>query len=52
LTVPSWAGNSPNVIPRHQEAVVKETEAKEFWKITLATVKSKITKISDQAAAA
>jgi len=31
---------------------VKETEAKEFWEITPATVKSKITKLADHAAAA
>jgi hypothetical protein len=30
----SRAGNSPNVIHRHYEAVVKEADAKEFWDIT------------------
>jgi len=45
-------GNSPNVIHRHYKALVKETEAKEFWEITPATVKSKIAKLPDQAAAA
>jgi hypothetical protein len=30
----SWAGNSPNVIHCHYKALVKEADAKEFWKIT------------------
>ncbi|MHB8523136.1 MAG: tyrosine-type recombinase/integrase [Limisphaerales bacterium] len=48
----SWAGNSPNVIHRHYKALVKEADAKEFWQITPKTVKSQITKLPDQAAAA
>jgi site-specific recombinase XerD len=48
----SWAGNSPNVIHRHYKALVKETEAKEFWEITPQNVKSPIANLPDQAAAA
>ena len=48
----SWAGNSPNVIHRHYKALVKEADAKEFWEITPATVKSQIAKLPTQAAAA
>jgi integrase len=48
----SWAGNSPNVIHRHYKALVKETEAKEFWEISPTNVKSKIANYPGQAAAA
>jgi hypothetical protein len=47
-----WAGNSPNVIHRHYKALVKEAEAKKFWGITPATVKSKIANFQGKAAAA
>jgi hypothetical protein len=48
----SWAGNSPNVIHRHYKALVKEADAKEFWEITPANVKSQIAEFPAQAAAA
>jgi len=42
---------SANVIHRHYKALVKKAEAKEFWEITPATVKSKIATLPDEAAA-
>jgi len=47
----SWAGNSPNVIHKHYKGLVKEADAKEYWKITPETVKSKMLKFPAQAAA-
>jgi len=51
------ASNSPSAFCtlhsalRIGTALVKEAEAKEFWSIPPATVKSKIAKLPDQAAA-
>jgi hypothetical protein len=47
----SWVGNSPNVVHRHYEALVKETDAKEFWEITPDKV-AQIIPMPDPAAAA
>jgi len=46
----SWAGNSPNVIHKHYKGLVKEADAKEYWKILPETVKSKILKFVCKAA--
>jgi integrase len=42
----TWAGNSPNVIHRHYKGLVKEADAKEFWKLTPATVQAEVGKFS------
>ena len=30
----AWAGNSPDIIQRHYKGLVKQADAKEFWKLT------------------
>ena len=30
----AWAGNSPDIIQRHYKGLVKQPDAKEFWKLT------------------
>jgi hypothetical protein len=41
----------PNVIHRNYMALVRETDAKEFWAITPANVKHQVAKFPAQAAA-
>ena len=38
----TWAGNSPDIIQKHYKGLVKPKDAKEFWEITPAKLKSKI----------
>ena len=30
----AWAGNSPDIIQRHYKGLIKQPDAKEFWKLT------------------
>jgi hypothetical protein len=47
----SWTDNSPNVIHRHYQGLVKKADATEFWTITPEKVKSEIVALPVQAAA-
>lgn len=45
----TWAGNSPNVIHRHDKGLVKDADATEFWNLTPAAVLSGIVTYPGQA---
>jgi hypothetical protein len=37
----AWAGNSPDIIQRHYKGLIKEADAREFWKLAPKEKKSK-----------